>query len=100
MELDLKTLNWTALTPKALAVKPRWDSDSDLSLRISLYITKVFPERMKEYSAIIKEHLERTGRDLLTFCKNSAGPADRMMSLTALICPRCAAFEALNWGEG
>uniref|UniRef100_H2S7D7 Ig-like domain-containing protein n=1 Tax=Takifugu rubripes TaxID=31033 RepID=H2S7D7_TAKRU len=60
LELDLKTLHWTALTPKALAVKPRWDSDEHRTLRISLYITKVFPERMKQYSAIMKEHLERT----------------------------------------
>ncbi|XP_029701363.1 major histocompatibility complex class I-related gene protein-like [Takifugu rubripes] len=85
LELDLKTLHWTALTPKALAVKPRWDSDEHRTLRISLYITKVFPERMKQYSAIMKEHLERTGRDTITFCKNSAGPGDRMMSLTACI---------------
>ncbi|XP_056877515.1 major histocompatibility complex class I-related gene protein-like [Takifugu flavidus] len=41
LELDLKTLHWTALTPKALAVKPRWDSEHR-TLRISLYITKVF----------------------------------------------------------
>ncbi|XP_029701366.1 major histocompatibility complex class I-related gene protein-like [Takifugu rubripes] len=40
LELDLKTLHWTALTPKALAVKPRWDSDEHRTLRISLYITK------------------------------------------------------------
>ncbi|TWW65959.1 F10 alpha chain B-F histocompatibility [Takifugu flavidus] len=39
LELDLKTLHWTALTPKALAVKPRWDSEHR-TLRISLYITK------------------------------------------------------------
>ncbi|XP_047460651.1 major histocompatibility complex class I-related gene protein-like [Mugil cephalus] len=47
IELDLKTLTWTALRPEAEIIKQKWDEDTDRIRDNKQFLTQIYPEWLK-----------------------------------------------------
>ncbi|XP_047460650.1 major histocompatibility complex class I-related gene protein-like [Mugil cephalus] len=47
IELDLKTLTWTALRPEADIIKQKWDEDTVTIRNNKKFLTQIFPEWLK-----------------------------------------------------
>ncbi|XP_047461605.1 uncharacterized protein LOC125020299 [Mugil cephalus] len=60
IELDLKTLTWTALRPEADIIKQKWDEDTVRMKRNEEFLTQIYPELLKKILKYGNSSLLRT----------------------------------------